>query len=287
MRICFFIDSDGHRGFGKDLGDGTVAALIGDPLDGEVELTDEVVAVAHRLPPVFPPDVWCIGKNYAQHAREFGGETPTQPVVFMKPSTAVLAAGQPVVLPACQLAGPEVDYEAELAVVIGYGPDGQVAKDVAAEHALEYVLGYTAGNDISARHWQKQLGGGQWVRGKSFDTFCPLGPVLVTAKPLIEGDEDFIDDPQALAISTTINGEELQRDTTANMVFPVAELIAFISQDTTLLPGTVILTGTPAGVGMARNPPRFLQPGDDVVVEIERIGTLRNPVVAAGEAGEV
>ena len=147
------------------------------------------------------------------------------------------------------------------------------ARDVPQDEALGYVLGYTAANDVSARRWQKHAGGGQWVRGKSFNSFCPLGPALITA--------DEIPDPQSLAISTRVNGQIMQRSTTADMIFPVAELISFLSQDTTLLPGTIILTGTPKGVGFARKPPVFLQQGDEVVVEIERIGALRNPVQMA------
>lgn len=230
------------------------------------------------LPPVDPPAVWCIGKNYAEHAREFGGEVPERPVVFMKPPGSVVGHGDAIVLPKCQEQGPEVDYEAELAVVIGVGPDGKACKDVAVHDALDFVLGYTCANDVSARHWQKNLGGSQWVRGKSFDTFCPLGPMLVTARPAFEGDTDFIADPQALSIGCGLSGEPRQQDTTANMIFPVAELIAFLSKDTTLTPGSVILTGTPSGVGMASNPPRYLRNGDTVSVTIGPLGTLTNPV---------
>ncbi len=135
------------------------------------------------------------------------------------------------------------------------------------------MLGYTIGNDVSARRWQKEAGGGQWVRGKSFDTFCPLGPALVTP--------DDIPDPQGLRLTCTINGQLVQDDTTAKMIFPVAELIAYLSEDTTLLPGTVIMTGTPSGVGFARTPPLLLTPGDTVAMTIEPIGTLTNPVAAA------
>ncbi len=147
---------------------------------------------------------------------------------------------------------------------------GKTARDVPEARALEHVLGYTAANDVSARWWQKSGGGGQFVRGKGFDTFCPLGPVLVTA--------DEIPNPQALGIKTILNGQVMQDHTTADMIFTVAQLISFISQDTTLLPGTVILTGTPQGVGMARKPPVFLKPGEEVVIEVEKIGRLVNPV---------
>jgi 2-keto-4-pentenoate hydratase/2-oxohepta-3-ene-1,7-dioic acid hydratase in catechol pathway len=160
----------------------------------------------------------------------------------------------------------KVDYECELAVVIG-----RACKNIRREEAMDYVLGYTCANDVSARDWQKEGGGSQWSRGKSFDTFAPLGPVLVTP--------DEIPDPHALRIRTRVNGEVLQDCSTADMVFDIPTLIEFLSGSSTLLPGTVILTGTPHGVGMARTPPRFLQPGDSVSVEIEKIGALTNPVI--------
>jgi len=160
---------------------------------------------------------------------------------------------------------PEVDYETELAVVIG-----RAAKDVDTAEALHYVLGYTAANDVSARRWQGKRGAGQWVRGKSFDTFCPLGPELVTP--------DELEDPQNLRLTCVLNGQVMQDANTSDMIFPVAELISYLSSGATLLPGTVILTGTPSGVGFTRKPPVFLMPGDTVEVSVEGIGTLRNPV---------
>jgi 2-keto-4-pentenoate hydratase/2-oxohepta-3-ene-1,7-dioic acid hydratase in catechol pathway len=165
-----------------------------------------------------------------------------------------------------QLRSDKVDYECELAVVIG-----RTAKNVSRESALDYVFGYTAANDVSARDWQKEWGGGQWSRAKSFDTFCPLGPCLVTA--------DEILNPNALRLSTKVNGEILQDWSTGDMIFDVATIIEFLSGDSTLLPGTTILTGTPHGVGMAANPPRWLGAGDVVEIEVEGVGTLRNPVV--------
>jgi 2-keto-4-pentenoate hydratase/2-oxohepta-3-ene-1,7-dioic acid hydratase in catechol pathway len=185
----------------------------------------------------------------------------------MKPTSALAHPGDPIRLPACQN-DEEVDYECELAVMIG-----KAARDVSEAEALDYVLGYTCGHDVSARHWQLQFGGGQWIRGKSFDTFCPLGPTLVTT--------DEIPDPQTLSIKTLLNGQTMQDHTTGDMIFSVGQLIHFLSQDTTLLPGTAILTGTPQGVGFARKPPVWLKPGDEVVIEIEKIGRLVNPVVAA------
>ena len=182
----------------------------------------------------------------------------------MKGVHTVQHPGQPILIPQW-MPSTQVDFECELAVVIG-----RRCKNVARSEALDYVLGYTCANDVSARDWQKKGGGPQWCRGKGFDTFCPLGPVLVT--------RDEIPDPRTLKLRTRVNGEILQDSSTSDMIFDVATLIEFLSGSTTLLPGTVILTGTPQGVGMARNPPRFLQPGDDVTVEIEGIGALQNPV---------
>jgi 2-keto-4-pentenoate hydratase/2-oxohepta-3-ene-1,7-dioic acid hydratase in catechol pathway len=219
------------------------------------------------LPPVSPTNIFCIGLNYREHAAESGMSIPQFPLVFMKPTSAVCGSGDAIVLPACRH-DEEVDYECELVVLIG-----RSARNVAPSRALDHVAGYTCGNDVSARHWQFRAGGGQWSRGKGFDTFCPLGPVLVTP--------DEIDDPQDLAIRTRLNGRLMQEHSTSDMIFPVADLITFLSQDTTLLPGTIIMTGTPQGVGFARRPPVFLRNGDQVEVEIDRIGTLRNPVRAA------
>jgi 2-keto-4-pentenoate hydratase/2-oxohepta-3-ene-1,7-dioic acid hydratase in catechol pathway len=158
-----------------------------------------------------------------------------------------------------------VDYECELAIIIG-----KKATNVSKEDAFDYILGYTCANDVSARDWQRNGGGGQWCRGKTFDTFCPLGPVLVTP--------DELPNPNALKIKTILNGEAVQDWNTNDMIFDVPTLIAFLSADTTLLPGTVILTGTPQGVGMARKPPLWMKPGDSVTIEIEGIGSLTNPV---------
>jgi 2-keto-4-pentenoate hydratase/2-oxohepta-3-ene-1,7-dioic acid hydratase in catechol pathway len=176
--------------------------------------------------------------------------------------------GDPIEIPVTA-ASDEVDYECELAVVIG-----KPCKNVKAADALSYVLGYTCGNDVSARDWQLKWGGGQWCRGKTFDTFCPLGPCLVTA--------DEIPDPQALAIRTILNGETVQDWNTNDMIFSVAQIIEFLSASNTLPPGTVILTGTPHGVGMASKPPRWLKPGDTVTIDIEHIGQLTNLVVLEG-----
>ena len=209
-----------------------------------------------------PEKVLAIGLNYRDHARESGAELPTSPLLFAKTPNSVIGPEDEIRWAAADSA--EVDYEAELAVVIG-----RRARRVDVTEALDHVLGYTCCNDVSAR--DAQFADGQWTRGKSFDTFCPLGPWIVTA--------DDIADPQALAVRCRVNGELLQDGTTADMVFPVAELISRLSQVMTLEPGDVIATGTPVGVGFARTPPVFLRDGDVVEIDIEGIGVLRNPVV--------
>ena len=264
MKIIRFLDECQKESLGTDYRNGSAELLAGD-LYKELTPTGKRVAVESLLAPVAPVNIFCIGLNYRAHALETGKELPHHPVVFMKPTTAATDPGVAIVLPKCCVRGPEVDFEAELAVVIG-----RTAKNVSEEDALNYVLGYTAANDISARKWQKHAGGGQWIRGKGFDGFCPLGPVLVTT--------DEVSDPQGLNISTVLNGQIMQQSNTADMIFPVAQLISYLSQDTTLLPGTVILTGTPSGVGVARKPPLFLADGDHVSIAIECIGQLNNPI---------
>jgi len=268
MRIIRFVDKDGKIVYCKDLGDGSGDLLDRPPLEGKPKITGKVLRIGPPLAPIEPVNLVCIGKNYPEHASEMGGEAPPRPIIFMKPTSALNHPDSPIRLPTCSTRE-EVDYEGELAVVIG-----APGKDIPVAKALDHVLGYTCANDVSARWWQKKGSGGQWVRGKGFDSFCPLGPVLVTA--------DEVPDPQEMTLTTTLNGEVMQQGHTRDMIFPVAELISFLSQDTTLLPGTVILTGTPAGVGAGRTPPVFLKPGDEVTVEIERIGRLTNPVVDAG-----
>lgn len=243
---------------------GSYHLLSGNPYDG-FKATQSHVPVKQILAPVAPAMIWCIGLNYRRHAEETGARIPEQPVVFAKGPNTVQRPGGPIVIPT-HLASDQVDYECELAVVIG-----RACKNVSPAEALDYVLGYTCANDVSARDWQIKRGGSQWSRGKTFDTFAPLGPALITP--------DDIPDPNALRISTRLNGELVQDSNTSDMIFDVREIIAFLSGSTTLLPGTVILTGTPEGVGMARTPPRWLAPGDEVTIEIEKIGALTNPVV--------
>ncbi len=268
MRITRFVDPQGHTRYGIDQGDGSAELLHGDLIQG-LEKSGDTAAIAGRLAPLEPRNILCIGLNYHAHAEETGQKVSENPILFMKNSAALNHPNSDIVLPTCCNRGPEVDYEAELAVVIG-----TAARDVAEENALAHVLGYTCANDVSARRWQRHAGGGQWVRGKSFDGFCPLGPVLVTS--------DEIPDPQSLQVRCYLNGELMQDGNTSDMIFSVARLISELSRDTTLTPGTVILTGTPPGVGVARTPPVFLSAGDRVTVEIEGIGELSNSVVAPG-----
>lgn len=211
-----------------------------------------------------PEKIIGIGLNYADHAAESGAAVPPQPVVFNKFPTAVCGEGDPIVLPR---ASREVDYEAELVVVIGAG-----GRYIPKQQARNHIAAYCCGNDVSARDWQLRTPGGQWVLGKSFDTFAPIGPALVTA--------DEVPDPGNLRIRLRLNGRVMQDSSTAQLIFPVEELICHLSQVCTLSPGDLIFTGTPPGVGFARKPPVFLRPGDTVEVEIEKIGALRNPVVA-------
>ena len=264
MRIVRFIDDEGEIRYGCNYNIGTADLLTGDLLSGLKE-TGESCGVKKLLAPIVPTAILGIGLNYHKHAEENGLEIPRFPVLFIKNPAAVANPGDPILLPPVCMKKPEVDYEAELAVVIG-----KAAKDVSAAEALNFVFGYTAANDVSARRWQGKKSAGQWVRGKSFDTFCPLGPELVTA--------DELQDPQDLRLTGVLNGEIMQDTSTSDMIFSVAELISFLSSGTTLLPGSVILTGTPGGVGYTRKPPVYLMPGDTFAVKIDRIGTLSNPI---------
>jgi 2-keto-4-pentenoate hydratase/2-oxohepta-3-ene-1,7-dioic acid hydratase in catechol pathway len=214
------------------------------------------------LPIDRPGKIVCVGLNYRDHAEEQGAELPKEPLLFAKFPTALIGPGEPIVIPSLVT---QCDYEAELAVVIG-----RQVKGVSKENALEAVEGYLCANDVSAR--DLQFSDGQWTRGKSPDTFCPVGPRLVP--------RDEITDPHVLRIRALVNGEPLQDSTTANLIFGVDEVIAYASQTSTLEPGDLILTGTPAGVGVFRKPRRLLQPGDEVTIEIESLGALTNPVVA-------
>ena len=212
------------------------------------------------LPIDRPEKVVCVGLNYRDHAEEQGTELPEAPLLFAKWPNTLIGPGEPIVIPPITK---QVDYEAELGVVIG-----RRVRGTSAENALDAVAGYLCLNDVSAR--DLQFSDGQWVRGKSLDTFCPVGPHFVSA--------DDVPDPQALSIRALVNGEVLQDSNTSNMIFSVAEIVAHVSQAITLEPGDLIATGTPAGVGAFRDPPIWLEPGDEVTIEIESIGALTNPV---------
>ena len=245
--------------------DGSALEITGDVF-GDHQFTDTVIQPGKLLAPIQPTQILCIGLNYAKHAAESGAKVPERPVLFVKGINALQNPGDPIEIPT-KLASDEVDYECELAVVIG-----KPCKNVSRENALDYVLGYTCANDVSARDHQIKLGGGQWCRGKFFDTFAPLGPCLVTT--------DEITNPNDLKIATILNGQRVQDCTTSDIIFDIPAIIEYLSGSTTLVPGTVILTGTPQGVGMAAKPnPVWLKEGDSVSIEIEKIGTLTNPVV--------
>jgi len=256
MRICRFTAGDDPM-FGLVDGAGEkLAEISGDPLYTKIELTGQTHALedVRLLAPVIPRSkVVGIGRNYADHAAEMQGEVPAEPLMFLMPNTAVVGPGDPVVVPSVTT---EVSYEAELAVVIG-----RLCKDVAATDAASVVFGYTAANDVTARDLQRT--DGQWARAKGMDTFCPLGPWLET---------DL--DPSALSVRCWVDGDLRQDGSTADMVYGVGALVEYVSRAFTLLPGDVILTGTPAGVGP-------VVAGQRVEIDIEGIGTLSNPFVAA------
>jgi 2-keto-4-pentenoate hydratase/2-oxohepta-3-ene-1,7-dioic acid hydratase in catechol pathway len=285
MRLGTLLTSDGAKLVGATLNDRCVDLSA---VDAKLPTTLKAVlthpeglmaaagALAHGLsrgpfvtgrqmaPVADPGKVFCIGLNYRDHALESGSPIPSEPVVFSKFSQAVIGPGDAIVLPRV---AHEVDYEAELVVVIG-----KAGKNIPREAAWKHVAGYTVGNDVSARDWQKGRPGGQWLLGKTPDTFAPTGPWLVTA--------DEIGDPHALRIQLRLNGETMQNSSTKELIFGVDQLIAHISQLVTLQPGDLIFTGTPPGVGAARKPPVFLKAGDAVEVDIEAVGVLKNPVVA-------
>ncbi|MFP6675985.1 MAG: fumarylacetoacetate hydrolase family protein [Pirellulaceae bacterium] len=265
MRIVRYLDRDRLEHYGCLHESGETTRVVGD-LYTKIEDTGDAAQIDQLLAPIAATDILCIGLNYQKHADEGKMAAPEHPIVFMKTSSSIQHPGQPIILPT-KLASHEVDYECELVVIIG-----KTCHNVCKDDALDYVLGYTCGNDISARDWQLKWGGGQWCRGKTFATFAPMGPCLTTA--------DEIPDPNSLGIRTVLNGQVMQDWNTDDMIFDVPTLIEFLSGSTLLLPGTAIFTGTPHGVGAARKPPLFLQDGDTVSIEIEQIGTLTNPVVA-------
>lgn len=243
--------------------------IIGNPASIQFKDSQAFASVQYEwLPPTTDPGkIICIGRNYAEHARESGSDIPEIPVVFNKFSSALTSHLGQVVLPEIS---EEVDFEAELVIVIA-----REGRNIPREKALDYVFGVTCGNDISARDWQKGRPGGQWLLGKTFDTFAPLGPTIVTI--------DEINDVQDLGISLTLNGETMQSSNTSHMIFPVDFLISHLSKFCTLEPGDLIFTGTPEGVGAARTPPVFLKPGDELSIKIDGCDDLTHGVVAADQ----
>lgn len=265
MKIIRFLSSMNNILYGvynPDTPD--TARLIDGNIFGDFRITDREAQIVKLLAPLAPRNILALGINYKKHGDETAMSYPEQPILFLKATTSIVGHQGPIALPA---AGPDhVDYEAELAVIIG-----RKAKNIKADEVMNYIMGYTCANDASARDWQFDRQKGQWARGKSFDTFCPLGPWIVP--------KDEIADPDNLNISAVVNGKIVQDSNTAQMIFNIREIISNLSMSLTLLPGTVILTGTPDGVGFTRKPPLFLKEGDTVSIEIEKIGTLTNKVV--------
>ena len=260
MRVARFAGEDDPQFgvIGDDDGVPTIAVLRGDPLYAGFDLTGQKIPLAdvRLLAPVIPRSkVVGVGRNYARHAAELGNEVPAEPLIFLKPNTSVIGPAEPVFHPT---QSDDVEYEGELAVVIG-----RICRDVSAEDVPKVIFGYTVANDVTARDLQNK--DGQWARAKGFDTFCPLGPWIETNL-----------DPSDLQVTTTLNGEIKQDGRTSDMVFSVADIIMYVSSFMTLLPGDVILTGTPDGVGP-------MVPGDEVSVTIEGLGTLTNSVVSADD----
>ena len=260
MRYVRFRTRDKHVQFGAVKGD-SINIIEGNIL-GDWKQTKGTLTMAEVtfLAPAVPPNIIAIGLNYRKHAEEGGSKIPSAPVIFIKANSALCHPNAPIILP--KEAPDEVDYEAELVIIIG-----ETAKNVSEKDAHKYILGYTCGNDVSARDCQLRLDQ-QWARGKSFDTFAPLGPWIET-----DVDADNCD------IRLRLNGKIMQESNTSDMIFDTAGLVSYLSRCMTLLPGTAIMTGTPAGVGFARKPPVFLKSGDKVEVEIEGIGVLKNSVV--------
>ena len=266
MKIGRIRLQNGETHYASPIGElGNIMEILeGDPFQG-IYPTGRKESHFKLLAPIVPKAILCVGLNYRKHANEMGTEFPNYPILFFKNPSALLNPREDIVIPR-NLVSTKVDYEGELAVIIG-----RTCLNANRENALDYVMGYTIANDVSARDWQsKERGGTQWCRAKSFDSFAPMGPWIVTS--------DEIGDPNNLQIYTLINGERLQNSTTADMIFNIPSLIEFLSGDTTLEAGTVILTGTPEGVGAGQVPERWLQTGDQCCVEIEKIGVLENGV---------
>lgn len=262
MQIIRF-ESAGKVLVGSRIDDRTAHPIEGDLL-GDFHVTSTRVPVDRLLTPIVPSNILCIGLNYRAHAAESGAAIPAHPVLFIKNSAALNDPFGEIVLPDNST---QVDYEAELAIVIG-----RRAKSVSRSEAMSHALGFTIANDVSARDWQREMprSGGQWCRAKSFDGFCPLGPWITT--------RDAVANPNALRIRSILNGQTMQDSSTSDMIFDLPTLIESLSSTMTLVPGTVILTGTPPGVGFARKPPVFLKRGDVLRTEIEGLGAIENRI---------
>ncbi len=267
MRIARIADDEGGIHYAAPTGDPDIFEMLEGSWGAGFRTTGRKIHAARLLAPVAPPAIYAIGLNYHDHAVETGAPVPEYPVLFMKNIRAVIGPGDAIRVPR-RLRSDEVDIEAELAIVLS-----RDCLNATRGEAMDYVAGFTCANDVSARDWQLRRSGRQWCRAKSFNTFCPLGPWVVTP--------DELPQPLHLAIWSRINGDILQQSNTSQMIFDVPALLEFLSADTTLPAGGVILTGTPHGVGMARKPPVWIRPGDRVAVEIEGIGVLENSVVEA------
>jgi len=275
-RLVRFLAKDGRTYYGDailphgitDIAKAKQAKIIQGQIFGKHDVTDQVADIRLLLAPLANEDVKtvrCLGLNYEQHAKESNMPIPKYPVLFYKPITSLTGPTDPIPVHPLAQEGTGLDYECELVAIIG-----KACADVPESKALDYVLGYAVGNDVSHREWQLQRGGGQWALGKGFDGWAPYGPGIVSNK--------LIKDPQGLKITTKVNGQIVQESNTRDMIFGVAKTIAFLSQGTTLLPGDVIFTGTPQGVGMGRKPQLWLKDGDVVEVALEAVGTCTNKV---------
>ncbi len=264
MKWARVINEEGDISYISIGSDNNYYELEGEPLKGTLKITGRKISPQKWLTPVESPAIFCIGLNYRGHARETNKPIPEYPVVFMKNPSALTGHLEPIKIPG--VCDNEVDYEGELVIIIK-----KDALNVKAEEAHHSIEGFTIGNDVSARKWQNELGGGQWVRGKSFDTFAPVGPFVL---PM----EDLQSCP-SFQITTRVNNQIMQTGNTTDMIFNPFELVSFLSQDTTLKAGSLIFTGTPSGVGWARSPKIVLNKGDMVEIEIPHIGILKNPVV--------
>ncbi|KAL4930598.1 fumarylacetoacetate hydrolase family protein [Aspergillus undulatus] len=276
-RLIRFLAKDGHVYYGdallsagvSDVAKATRARVIHGDIFGQHRVTDQIAEVKLLLSPLARRDiktVRCLGLNYEQHAKESNLPIPNYPVLFYKPVTSISGPTDDIPVSPLAQEGEGLDYECELVIVIG-----KEAKEVPESKALDYILGYAVGNDVSHREWQLKRGGGQWGLGKGFDGWAPFGPGIVSS--------ELIRNPNALNISTKVNGREVQASSTKDMIFNVAQTVSFLSQGTTLLPGDLIFTGTPQGVGMGRKPALWLKDNDQVEVSLEGVGSCVNKVV--------